>query len=132
MIHKILLNGFYWESMKEDVQHFVNHCEECLKLNIIKRGFHSTLTYKAANPMDWITLDFTGELEETSNGMIYICIVSDVCTKYTWMKPTSNKNAEEVAKLLLDIFGNFRLPKRISTDQDEAFFNNLMNAIKDI
>ncbi len=56
--------------------------------------------------------------------------VQDHFTKYTWLRPLKNKCGLEVAKGLMEIFGDFGAPFILQSDNGREFRNSIVTGLK--
>ena len=83
----------------------------------------------ATKPLEVLAIDFT-LMEEASNGFENVLIVTDVFSKFTQAFPTVNQKAETVAKVLTEKwYYSFGVPKRIYSDQGQAFEGELLKRL---
>ncbi|KAG1450460.1 hypothetical protein G6F55_009674 [Rhizopus delemar] len=125
IVQRIHADGMHWTSIYKDAVETVRSCSECQKHNISKRGYHPLTNIVAHAPFDHVTLDLAGPLPVTENGNIYLFVLTDICTRYTILRALSNKQSDTVAKTLVQIFGDYGLPKIISSDNGGEFKNSL-------
>lgn len=129
IVQRIHADGMHWTSIYKDAVETVKSCSECQKHNISKRGYHPLTNIVAHAPFDHVTLDLAGPLPVTENGNIYLFVLTDICTRYTILRALSNKQSDTVAKTLVQIFGDYGLPKIISSDNGGEFKNSLQHDI---
>ena len=60
----------------------------------------------------------------------WIMTVQDHFTKYTWLRPLKNKCGLEVAKGLMEIFGDFGAPFILQSDNGREFRNSIVTGLK--
>lgn len=62
-------------------------------------------------------------LPETPAGNRYLLTVTDLFTKYIFLRALRDKSAKSVCDAVLDLFHTFGPPQRIITDQGREFVN---------
>ena len=124
-------DGFYWKGMRKLCEDVARGCEECLKYNVGRVGFHSISPVTATLPLDHIAIDLAGPLPTSESGFNFILIIVDIATRFVLVRPLQTKEAEEVAWTLLTVFADFGLPKVIQHDNDKSFLNSVMERFRD-
>ncbi|XP_011859426.1 PREDICTED: uncharacterized protein LOC105556922 [Vollenhovia emeryi] len=124
-----LRTHYYWNSMKLDIQKYIQNCKECQlkKLTRVKTKQPMIITDTPGSAFDKIALDIMGPLPESDNGNNYILTLQDLLTKYSVAVPlkeaTSLTIADAFTKHFICIYG---APKAILTDQGSNFLTSLM------
>ena len=131
LFRTIFQEGFYWQSLFADCDKECSKCNECLRFNVGKVGFHPLSPLTAAMPWDHIVIDLIGPFLTTEDGYNFILIVVDVLTRFVILRPLRSKSAEEVAMTLLLVFADFGAPKILQCDRDKAFLNQVMGKMKE-
>ena len=119
--------GITWNTLARDAKAYVSTCLQCLRYNYGKTGYHPMTSVTARSPMDHLGLDFYGPYPVSLNGFIYVLLIVDICSRFVFLRPTKDKTAATVAKVLLGIFADFGFPQIIQTDNDPSFANALMD-----
>jgi len=120
---------FYWNTMKKDIQNFIQKCRQCQlkKLTRVKTKQPMIITDTPGSSFDKVSLDIMGPLPITPRGNIYILTMQDLLTKYSVAVPlqeaTSLTIADAFVKHFICIYG---APKIILTDQGTNFLSSLI------
>lgn len=120
---------YYWNTMKRDIQSFIQKCRQCQvrKLTRIKTKSPMIITDTPGAAFDKISLDIMGPLPMSSQGNSYILTIQDLLTKYSVAIPlieaTSLSIADAFTKQFICIYG---APKAILTDQGTNFLSSLI------
>ena len=62
-----------------------------------------------------------------NHGIKYLVCVTEVFTKYVWVKTLNNKNAETVLQGFIEILNECKCkPNKLGVDKSRVFYNNLM------
>ena len=119
-----------WPGMLKDINVFLDGCSTCQKYKLQRVGFHPLRHLEATYPMEWLCMDLFGPLETTPKGNRFVLVVVDVATKFAWLRALGDKSAVSVAQGLLTLFSEFGIPKIISSDNDGAFLNQIVDEFK--
>jgi hypothetical protein len=125
MFRAIFREGFYWKSLYTDCEKECGSCDQCLRFNVGKVGFHPLASLSAAEPWDHIVIDLIGPFITTEDGFNFVLIVVDVLTRFIVLRPIQSKSAEEIAMTLLHLFADFGAPKIMQCDRDKSFLNQI-------
>lgn len=124
-----LRTHYYWNTMKKDIQNFIQKCRHCQlkKLTRVKTKQPLIITDTPGAAFDKISMDIMGPLPITIEGNKYILTIQDLLTKYSVAVPLKEANAASIAdaftKKFLCIYG---APKALLTDQGANFLSSLM------
>jgi hypothetical protein len=121
--------GYYWPLMKKQCQEKIATCQQCLKYNTGKTGFHPLRTISAALPFDHVAIDLFGPLTPSTNGSNYVLLLVDIATRFVILRPIMDKTAESVSRALYMIFTDFGIPQIIQSDNGTEFSNLIINQI---
>lgn len=127
-----LRQRYYWKNMKEQVQTFIQGCQNCQlkKLIRVKHKQPMTLTDTPGTSFDKVALDIMGPLPTSTVGNRYILTMQDLLTKYLILIPLANTTSCDIAdamrKGLLSYFG---APRCILTDQGKNFTSSLIRIL---
>jgi len=131
-LYRVLFrSGVYWDEMKSDCNAEAKECEECLKYNVGRVGFHPLRPLTASRPMDHIAIDLIGPFWTTEAGYNFILIIVDVATRFVFLRPLRVKSMEAVAWELMKVFCDFGVPRIMQCDNDTAFVNQVLDALKE-
>ena len=120
---------YYWNTMKKDIQAFIQKCRQCQlrKLTRIKTKSPMIITDTPGTAFEKISLDIMGPLPTSTRGYSYILTMQDLLTKYSVAVPLIEANSMSIAdaftKNFICIYG---APKAILTDQGTNFLSSLM------
>ncbi|XP_025155003.1 uncharacterized protein LOC112588630 [Harpegnathos saltator] len=124
--------SYYWNTMKRDVQAFIQQCRTCQlkKLTRVKIKQPMVITDTPGAAFDKISMDIMGPLPITDTGNSYILTIQDLLTKYSLAIPlaetTSLTIADAFVKHFICIYG---APRALLTDQGSNFLTSLMKNI---
>ena len=94
---------FYWSSWKSDTERYCRHCEQCATYHWGKLRRQGPLRPVISGaPFERWYIDLTGPHPKSDNGHVYILTCVDAFTKWGEAFPLRNKEAETVAKVLVE------------------------------
>ena len=122
---------FYWNDWKEDTKRFCRQCDECAKYHrgkLKKQGPLQPVVPGA--PYERWYIDLTGPHPKSEKGNIYILTCMDSFTKWTEAFAIRNKEAETIAKILVEqVFTRFGTPLSILSDQGKEVDGRIMHEV---
>jgi len=122
---------FYWFDWKEDTKHFCQQCDECTTYHHGKLKKQGPLqpVVPGAPYKRWY-IDLTGPHPKSEKGNIYILTCMDSFTKWIEAFPIRNKEAETIAKVLVEqVFTIFGTPLSILSDQGKEVDGRIMHEV---
>jgi Integrase zinc binding domain/Integrase core domain len=133
-INKMITNikaKYFWTGMQEDITKYVKNCTVCQRnKHINKKKQPMMITTTSSSSFEKIFVDLVGPLTETVNGYKYILTIQDELTKFIENVPLRNKEAENVAKGLVNEFIlKYGIPNKITSDQGTEFMNKVFESI---
>lgn len=118
-----------WKKLREDTQQLLSSCFHCIATEsgaTVSRPLGHTMHANKAN--DIIHLDYfymnRGEID-----LLYVLIFKGDLSGYVWLKPTSEADAENTAKILLDCLASTGVPKCWISYKGSHFKNQFMKHI---
>ena len=118
-----VLQRFYWYSLKEDINLYIQRCDTCAankKPTKVPRAPMGSL--RTGAPGDCIATDYLGPLPVTDRGHRYILLFTDHFTKNVEVIPVENMTAEVCAvKLLNEVISRWGCPLAIHSDQGRTY-----------
>jgi len=122
---------FYWSTWKEDTRRFCQRCPECIgnqRGKLAKQGPLQPVLPGA--PYERWYIDLTGPHPKSDRGNIWILTCLDGWCKWVEAFPSRNKEAETVAKVLVEqVFTRFRAPLSILSDQGKEVDGRIMTEV---
>lgn len=115
--------GYHWTGMKSDIIEYIKNCPTCQIKKITRKKSREPMiiTDTSTRPFEKISLDFIGPLPLTENGNQHILVIQDDLTKFTIVRATPTHDTQTVAKILIEIFCTFGIPRKLRTDKDIVF-----------
>lgn len=126
-----LREKYKWRDMKNSIAHFVKACELCRRNKIIKHTKEPMrITTTPSKAFEIISIDTVGPLPLTIKNNRYCVTIQCDLTKYIVVIPIQNKEANTIAKALVENFiltyGNFL---EMRSDQGTEYNNEVLNQI---
>ncbi|XP_060864326.1 KRAB-A domain-containing protein 2-like [Metopolophium dirhodum] len=123
------LNIKYKNITREAIMLYLNLCESCQKKgSTIKKGLVvKPIISKEMNSR--CQIDLIDMQAQPDGNFKFILVYQDHLTKFVNLRPLSNKHAEEVAYVLLDIFTTFGAPAILQSDNGRAFSNKIVEEL---
>lgn len=125
---------YFWKGMRSLITKFVKACKLCKMNKVTKRTKEESLvTTTPCKPFDIISIDTVGPLPRTAKNNRYCITLQDDLTKYVVIIPLENKEADTIAKALVQnfilIYGSFL---ELKSDQGTEFKNEVLKQISKI
>lgn len=123
--YKHLHRNYHWPNMLTSIQKFINKCDSCLKSKYERNPLKLplSLTDTPHKPMEHMFMDLY-----SSGGITFLTII-DNFTKYAQAIPLTASTSIHIAEALLNIFSVIGIPKKITTDSDTKFDNEVITEI---
>ena len=122
---------FYWATWKTDVRKYCKSCSECSTYHRGKLSRQGRLKpVLAGAPCERWYIDLTGPHPRSDRGHVYILTCIDSFTKWAEAFPLRNKEAETIAKVLVEqVFTRFGVPLSILSDQGKEVDGKVMQEV---
>ena len=129
--HDQVRRRFFWDNWKGDTERFCRQCDECVKYHRGKLAKQGPLRpVIPGTPYERWYIDLTGPHPRSDRGNIYILTCMDSFTKWTEAFAIRNKEAETIARVLVEqLFNRFGTPLSILSDQGKEVDGRIMNEI---
>ena len=121
-LHRLLSEGFKWPNMYKDCLKVARDCISCQRFTAQRYGFHPIRAVKASLPMDHLAMDLF-QMKTSQEGMSYVLVVVDICTRFTWLYALPDKSGLSVSRALSLLFTTFGKPMIIQSDNGSEFTN---------
>ena len=120
-------NELNWKGMLDDCLKEAASCSQCTKYTVKRHGYFPLKSIHADLPFDHIAIDLAGEFtQSTPEGYVYLLVVVDVATRFTFLRPLKNKKAETISDALFRIFTDVGFPKIIQSDNGGEFIAEMV------
>ncbi|BES97237.1 Hypothetical protein NTJ_10051 [Nesidiocoris tenuis] len=115
---------YYWPKMRADCKRYVQKCRVCQQSKSPPTKPHGLLSglHLPTRPWEIIATDLIGPLPRTSKGHRYICLITDVFSKYVVIKPIRNAKSKTVSDVVeIEIFLTYGVPSIILCDNGPEY-----------
>ena len=122
---------YYWPTWKSDTTRFVRQCSQCNTYHRGKLKRQGELRpVLAGSPYERWYIDLTGPHPKSDRGNIWILTCMDSFTKWAEAFPIRNKEAETIAKVLVEqLFVRFGPPASLLSDQGKEVDGRIMREV---
>ena len=125
---------YYFPKMAQLIREWVMSCEQCIRESQIDRSLTHPPPLQNPNghitaPEDTMQIDLVPELPP-SGGYTNIVTAMDVLSRYLFAYPTSNQDANTIAKVLINIMTRHAyLPTTLISDKGTAFMSHVIKEV---
>jgi hypothetical protein len=126
--------GLNWDGMDAEVKKVLTLCDQCLRYNIHRKGFHPMQNVNAQFPFHHVAYDF-GEPRKgqcTARGNNFLLVVVDVCTRYVVLRALPDRSSTTLAWTLWEMFADYGIPYVTQSDNAKEFCSKLMGKVATI
>jgi transposase InsO family protein len=122
---------FFWLQWRRDTAMYCRRCPECCSYHRGKLPRTAPLQpIIAGAPFERLCIDLTGPHCRSDKGNSWILTCTDPFTKWVEAFPLRNKEAETVARVLVDqVFTRFGVPLALLSDRGKEVDGNIMRAV---
>ncbi len=126
-----LRQKYYWTGMRADVERWVRDCDLCARVKSRSHGKAAMRHQPVGYPMERIAMDLMGPINPpTQRRNIYVLVIMDYFTKWSITVPLRNKEADTVAKSLMEhVICKVGVPAMIHSDQGREFVNETLESV---
>ena len=130
-VKKLVVNGYKWSSMREDVVKFIHSCPICQKTrgNLLPDSLIERHVIEAFEPFQEISLDSIVNLPEDDDGNSAILVVIDNFTRFVEVFAVPDLSAKTAAKCLLQVIGRYGQVESIRSDRGGQFVSDIFSAM---
>lgn len=129
MYADVTRDGWWWPGMHNDIWMKVKSCEECLRNNTIRTGFHPARSIDASLPGDHWMMDVMKMTHPSPSGSEDCLVLVDVFTGMIFLRELEDADATTVARTLIQLFADFGQPKIIQSDNAAYFTDHKLNVM---
>ena len=125
----VLLEQFYWKSMKRDAEQLVKGCLHCIATrtgSVIPRPLAHSL--HGERPNEVVHLDYL-YMGAGIDNKSYVLIIRDDLSSFVWLFATEAATSGEAVNALTTWISSFGSMKWFVTDQGSHFKNELINGL---
>ena len=121
---------YFWPNCYKDVVNFVTKCQVCQRRMLRKKSAELQEHVTPQYPMEFVGIDTVGPMITSNNGNNYIVTVVDWYTSWVEAYPVPNKEADTIAKVLLERFiPQHGCPRALISDRGSEYVNNAIDLL---
>lgn len=122
---------FYWLTWRGDISRYCRRCIACCSYHRGKLARTAPLQpIEAGAPFERLSIDLTGPHCKSDRGHIWILTCVDPYTKWAEAFPLRNKEAETVARVLVEqVFTRFGTPIALLSDRGNEVDSTIMRSV---
>ncbi|XP_074371492.1 uncharacterized protein LOC141712443 [Apium graveolens] len=120
---KVLCQGYYWPTMKEDATNFVRACDRCQRFANYS-SMPATLLMPMVSPWPFAMwgIDLIGELPKAKGDVKYAVVAVDYFTKWVEAMPLATITAKKIRDFVFNsIVCRFGIPYKLVSDNGKQF-----------
>ena len=117
--------GYWWPGMRADIEEAVSDCNECLKFNVVKTGYHPLHPIRAKLPGDHWLIDIA-HLPRSRDNCEHMLVVVDVFTGFVILRALEHTGSDLIARTLFDIMTLLGPPRIIQHDRGANFVSDVV------
>ena len=115
--------------IKAALKEFLEACPICQKVRGLKEKIKAKHSFIVSRPFLEVSYDFVIFTREDKNGNRYLLVAIDNFVKIVEMKPVQHRDAETVARFLLEIGSRYGPMARLRSDREGAFTGKLIERL---
>ena len=123
LAQKILRQGYYWPTLKEDALKFAKACDKCQRFaNYVNSPAAPLTSLMSPWPFAMWGIDLIGELPKGKGGVKYAVVAVDYFTKWTEAEPLATITAKKLVEFVYRaIVCRFGIPYKLISDNGKQF-----------
>jgi hypothetical protein len=121
--------GYWWLSIRRDVEIELQNCDACTRFVVVKQGFHPAQFITSNGPLEHIQIDTSTHLPTSPDGHTALLVCICIFTGFVILRPLKDTTAETVASTLWDIFCIIGFPKILQSDNGSEFVNDILRSL---
>jgi len=115
--------------VKAALRDFIEACPICQKVRGLKEKVKAKHSFIVSRPFIEVSYDFIVFRREDKNGCRYLIVAIDNFLKIVEMKPVQTRDAETVARFLLELQSRYGPMARLRCDREGAFTGLLIDRL---
>ncbi|XP_017227902.2 uncharacterized protein LOC108203469 [Daucus carota subsp. sativus] len=123
LAQKILRQGYYWPTLKEDALKFAKACDKCQRIaNYVNSPAAPLTSLMSPWPFAMWGIYLIGELPKGKEGVKYAVVAVDYFTKWTEAEPLATITAKKLVEFVYRaIVCRFGIPYKLISDNGKQF-----------
>ena len=126
LVHKLVRAGYYWPTMKADVEAYVKACDKCQRFNnIIRQPIEELTPMTASWPFAQWKLDIMGPFPTTIRQLKFLVVGIDYFTKWVEAEALATITEKNIRSFVWRcIICKFGIPRVLVSDNGKQFDND--------
>lgn len=131
-LYHTIRNKYKWKGMAKDIANYVKNCNKC-RVNKPGRKIREkmTITETPGTPFERISIDTIGPFNSINHQKYAVTIICNF-SKYLVIIPISNKEAVNIAKVLMKFILTYGNVKTILSDQGTEYMNRVISELTNL
>jgi transposase InsO family protein len=127
---KLIRARCFWPFMKKDIDKHIDQCNRCILAKLPNQRIRTPMaTLTATRPLQIVTTDFT-LMDQASNGVENVLVITDVYTKFSVAETTRDQTAKTTARVLKNKFFNvYGVPLSLHSDRGRNFESQVVGEL---
>jgi hypothetical protein len=122
---------YYWPQMRNDIMHYIKHCETCQRHHTEPTINHPAQVINPIKIFDRFGADLVLGLPGTDQGYNGILLITEYLTKFPHGFPIKTKTAQEIAERLFEYIAIFGPSDLMLTDMGNEFVAKVVQHLSD-
>jgi hypothetical protein len=119
------------KKIKEQLKQYLEGCPTCQKLRGLREKIKCKHSFIVSRPFLETSYDFIIFKRPDKNGNRYLLVAIDNFMKLVEMKPVQHRDAETVARFLLEIAARYGHCARLRSDREAAFVGQIITKLNE-
>ena len=124
-VEKDIAYKYWFENYRDHIRAHIRQCRVC---NRIKPANHRPygipqIIESPSKPFEHLNADIMGPFKRSRRGNAYILTMVCRLTRFIYAKALPNHTKESVMKAMIEMFGCYATPKRLTTDRGTEFMS---------
>ena len=115
--------------VKEALKQYIEACPVCQKVKVMREKVKSKHSFIISRPFLEMSYDIVVFSEPDKHGNRYLIVAIDNFTKLVELKAVEHRDAETIARFLLEIAGRYGNIARLRSDRDPAFTGQIVSQL---
>ena len=118
--------------VKEALKRYIEACPICQKVKAMRERIKSKHSFIVSRPFLEVSYDIVVFTHPDKHGNRYLIVAIDNFTKLVEVKAVPNKDAETIARFLLEVAGRYGHIARLRSDRDPAFTGHIIKYLNEV
>lgn len=120
----------WWPGLTKDIRKYIASCEQCQRYKSTFKCNRPLFSSRPRHIWETACIDLVGPFPESAKGNKYICVITDLFSKWAEAVPIPAKTEDVVANAIFTaLICQHGIPQYIRTDQGREFNNSLLTRL---